>query len=114
MKVVVYELDKKLKKTKKVIGEFDVNEIKFSDRRKLRILEKKRRVQSAEGVNKVGAVVFEASMRISIDEDAWGVFYEKIGELSGVPNSEFEKYCDDDIDTILIQIYEAWQPSEKK
>ena len=113
MKVVVYALDKKLKPTKKVIGEFEVNEIKLSDRRKLHVLEKKRRVQSAQGVA-VGTDISKTNINITIDEDAWGRFYEKIGALSGVPDSEFEKYSDGDIDTILLQIYEAWQPSEKK
>ena len=110
MKVTVYALDKKLKSTKKVIGEFEVTEIKYSERRKLKVLEKKCNIKTMQGT--VGLI--GTDVNVKIDEDAWGLFYEKIGELSGIPESEFMKYSDNDVDTILIQIYEAWQPDEKK
>ena len=110
MKVTVYKLDKKQKPTKVVIGDFDINEIKLSDRRKLHVLEKKCNIKTMQGtVGQIGTDV-----NVKIDEDAWGIFYEKIGDLSGVPDSVLMKYSDDDVDVILMTIYDSWQPSEKK
>ncbi len=98
MKIKVFELDQEtLKKTKKLIGEFDPKSIPFKERRYLkRMLDK----------SNVGEV--------NQDSDIYNDFLDKVQELAGYSDELMDKYSDVFIDTILLQTYAAWQPDSKK
>jgi len=110
MKVTIYEVEGK-EKTDKVITELEINEIKFPQRRALHVLNN-RRFEALIGKKETGKAGFKAS--INLDHEAFGVFYAKVFELSGIKDEVLMAFDDDIVDVILEQIYEAWQPDEKK
>ncbi len=98
MSIKVFELDvKTLKPTKKIIGEFSPKTILFPVRRQLK------RMLDASNVGDE-----------NFDSEKYNDFLDEIKKIAGYTDELMNKYTDVHVDTVLLQTYAAWQPSEKK
>ena len=93
------------------IGEFEINEPKYSEIKALQLVESKRYVSDVS-IDKDTQKPILNSLEIS--EEGFIKFYEKVLEMSGLSEEDIVKYGFANADIALEQIYLAWTKDEKK
>ena len=117
MKVTIFiPADKRGKKgellfTKEKIGEFEVNEPKYSEIKALELVQKKRYIVDVSIDKKTQKPIVNS---LKISEKGFVEFYAEVLKVSGLSEDDIVKYGFSNADIALEQIYLAWTKDEKK
>ena len=117
MKVTIFVPDEKqgekgeLLLTKKVIGEFEIFEPKYSEIKALQLFASKRYISDISIDPKTQKPIVNS---LEISQEGFIEFYGKVLEASGLSEDDIVKYGFANADIALEQIYLAWTEDEKK
>ncbi len=117
MKITVFVPAKKrgeqgeLLLTKEVIGDFEINEPKYSELKQLELIANKRFISDISIDPKTKKPILNS---LKINQEGFIEFYGKVLEASGLSEDDIVKYGFANADIALEQIYLAWTKDEKK
>lgn len=97
--------------TIELIGEFEINEPKYSEIKQLELYAEKRFVSDISIDVKTQKPIINS---LVIDAEAFIEFYGKVLTASGLSEDDIVKYGFSNADIILEQIYLTWTKDEKK